>query len=198
MEFVWYWFSSSQLYYLKSMCYFKCNQTVFLYFCDLTFSKFVYISQNISQSWTCNRQLFVCIPWKSALQDTWWVWFRQYQQWCINFVFGRVNVLFLGYVWIYYSAVTSLKFLGAKMLNFRQITLFCLGYHLSKHKMTIYAKNLGGMAPRTTPGYAYDLSTRVRNVVSKHGCDAVSESSWRLFGWVGFLRSPVVGVRFFI
>ena len=27
--------SSSQLYNLKSMCYFKCNETVFLYYCDL-------------------------------------------------------------------------------------------------------------------------------------------------------------------
>ena len=78
--------SSSQLYNLKSMCYFKCNETVSLYYCDLNFSKFVYISQNIIQSWTCNRQRLVCIPWKrTAPQDTWWVWFRQRQQWCINF-----------------------------------------------------------------------------------------------------------------
>ena len=69
--------SLSQLYNLKSMCYFKCNETVFLYYCDLNFSKFIYISQNIIQSWTCNRQRFVCIPWKrTALQDTWRVWFR--------------------------------------------------------------------------------------------------------------------------
>jgi len=68
--------SSSQLYNLKSMCYFKCNETVSLYYCDLNFSKFVYISQNIIQSWTCNRQRFVCIPWKrTAPQDT-CVWSR--------------------------------------------------------------------------------------------------------------------------
>jgi len=42
--------SLSQLYNLKSMCYFKCNETVFLYYCDLNFSKFIYISQNIIQS----------------------------------------------------------------------------------------------------------------------------------------------------
>ena len=92
--------SSSQLCNLKSMCYFKCNETVFLFYWDLNFSKFVYISQNIIQSWTCNRQRFVCIPYKrNAPQDTCWMWFRQCQQWCINFIFGRVNVLFLGYVW---------------------------------------------------------------------------------------------------
>jgi len=108
---------SSHLYNLKSMCYFKCNETAFLYYCDLNFSKFVYISQKIIQSWTCKRQRFVCIPWKrTAPQDTWWVWFRQYQQWCINFTFGRVNVLFLGYVWIYQSGVASLKFFGVKCL----------------------------------------------------------------------------------
>jgi len=141
--------SSSQLYNLKSKCYFKCNETVFLYYCDLNFSKFVYISQNIIQSWTCNRQRFVFIPWKrTAPQDTWWMWFRQRQQWCINFVFGRVNVLFLGYVWIYHSGVASLKFWGGKIFNFRQITLFCMGYHLSRHKMTIYAKHFGGHGPQ--------------------------------------------------
>jgi len=30
------------------------------------------------------------------------------------------------------------KFMGAKMFDFRGITLFCLGYRLSKHKMTIF------------------------------------------------------------
>jgi len=30
------------------------------------------------------------------------------------------------------------------MFDFRRITLFCLGYRLSKHKMTICSKNLGG------------------------------------------------------
>jgi len=36
---------------------------------------------------------------------------------------------------------------GAKMFDFRRITLFCLGYRLPKHKMTIYAKNVVGYAP---------------------------------------------------
>jgi len=34
------------------------------------------------------------------------------------------------------------------MFDFRRITLFCLGYHLSKHKITVHAKNFGrGIAP---------------------------------------------------
>jgi len=41
------------------------------------------------------------------------------------------------------------------MFDFRRVTIFCLGCHLSKHKMTIYAKNIaGGMvswAPLATP-----------------------------------------------
>ena len=37
---------------------------------------------------------------------------------------------------------------GAKMCDFRRITLFCLENRLSKHKMTIFSKTLGGtMAP---------------------------------------------------
>ena len=40
------------------------------------------------------------------------------------------------------------------MVDFRRITPFCLGYRLSKHKMTIFLKNfLGAMA---LPGYAYE------------------------------------------
>jgi len=33
------------------------------------------------------------------------------------------------------------------MLDFRRITLFCLEEHLSKHKMTIFSKNLWGHVP---------------------------------------------------
>jgi len=32
------------------------------------------------------------------------------------------------------------------MFDFRQITLFCLEKHFSKHKMTMFSKNLGAMA----------------------------------------------------
>jgi len=37
------------------------------------------------------------------------------------------------------------------MSNFRRITLFCLEKRLSKHKMTVFSKNLEGACP---PGYA--------------------------------------------
>jgi len=33
------------------------------------------------------------------------------------------------------------------MFDFRLATAFCLGYHLSKHKMTVYFQLLGGMPP---------------------------------------------------
>jgi len=33
---------------------------------------------------------------------------------------------------------------GGEMFDFRRITLFCLEKRLSKHKMTIFSKNLGG------------------------------------------------------
>jgi len=40
------------------------------------------------------------------------------------------------------------NFWGAKMFDFRRITLFWLEKRLSKHKMTMFSKNLGvGMAP---------------------------------------------------
>jgi len=37
--------------------------------------------------------------------------------------------------------------LGVQKFDFRRVTVFCLGYRPSKHKMTRYAKNLGVMAP---------------------------------------------------
>jgi len=44
---------------------------------------------------------------------------------------------------------------GAKMFDFRRMALFCLGYRLSKHKMTIYAKNFGWAWPLGPRGYTY-------------------------------------------
>jgi len=42
------------------------------------------------------------------------------------------------------------------MFDFRRIPLFCVEKRLSKHKMTIFSKNLGeAMAPLASPGYAY-------------------------------------------
>jgi len=42
------------------------------------------------------------------------------------------------------------------MFDNRRITLFCLEKRLSKHKMTVFSKYLGGMAPLAPPGYTYD------------------------------------------
>jgi len=47
------------------------------------------------------------------------------------------------------------EFGGAKMFDFRRITLFCLEKRLSKHKITMFPKNLGGPWPLwPPPGYA--------------------------------------------
>jgi len=47
------------------------------------------------------------------------------------------------------------EIMGAKMFYFRRMALFCLEKRLSKHKMTIFSKHWGGMAPFAPPGYAY-------------------------------------------
>jgi len=54
------------------------------------------------------------------------------------------------------SSVASSKILGAKMFDFMRITLYCLGYCLSKHKKTICSKNFLGAWPLCSPGYAYE------------------------------------------
>ena len=56
-----------------------------------------------------------------------------------------------------------------KMLDFRQITLFCLGYRLAKHNMTIRSENLGSsrpLQPHLVVGIslAFDKIVRWRNV----------------------------------
>jgi len=43
------------------------------------------------------------------------------------------------------------KFGGAKMLDFRQITLFCFGYRLFKHKMIICFENFGAAIAPEAP-----------------------------------------------
>jgi len=46
------------------------------------------------------------------------------------------------------SNVASSKCWGAKSFDVRRMTLFCLGYRLSKHKMTICSKHfVGGHSP---------------------------------------------------
>jgi len=49
------------------------------------------------------------------------------------------------------SSVASPKIGGAKMFDFRRITLFCLEKRLSKHKMTMFSKNVGGEWPLWPP-----------------------------------------------
>jgi len=53
------------------------------------------------------------------------------------------------------SGVACPKVWEGKMFDFRRITLFCLEKRLLKHKMTMFSKNLGGMASFAPPGYAY-------------------------------------------
>jgi len=45
------------------------------------------------------------------------------------------------------NGVASRKIEGGKNFNFRRATVFCLGYRLSKHEITRYAKIWGVMAP---------------------------------------------------
>jgi len=47
------------------------------------------------------------------------------------------------------------NFGGAKMFDFRRITLFCMEKRLSKHKKTIFSKQLWGYGPFVPPGYTY-------------------------------------------
>jgi len=47
---------------------------------------------------------------------------------------------------------------GAKMCDFRRITLLCLENRLSKHRTTIFFKNVGGHGPSDPAGYAYASS----------------------------------------
>jgi len=60
------------------------------------------------------------------------------------------------------SGVASPKILvGGQMFDCRRIILFCLEKRLSKHKMTIFSKNLGGStAPLAPPGYAFGQDCR--------------------------------------
>jgi len=55
-------------------------------------------------------------------------------------------------LWLRFSGVASPKLWGDKMFDFRQITLFCWEKRLSKHKMTMFSKNLGvGHGPFDPP-----------------------------------------------
>jgi len=47
------------------------------------------------------------------------------------------------------------KIWGAEMFDIRRARVFCLGPRFSEHKMTRYAKNIGGHCP-LGPSGAYD------------------------------------------
>jgi len=53
------------------------------------------------------------------------------------------------------SGVASPKFWGPKLLTLRRSTVFCLWHCFSKHKITRYAKCLGGHGPLAPLGCAY-------------------------------------------
>ena len=53
------------------------------------------------------------------------------------------------------------------MLDFRQITLFCLEKRLSKHKMTIFSKSLAGAWPLwPLPSYAYESQHQISHKIT--------------------------------
>jgi len=87
---------------------------------------------------------------------------------------------------IYTIGVASPKIWGvknigvAKMFAFRRITLFCLEKCLSKHKMTIFSKTLGGMAPLAPPGYVYVHTSGSQPGVSEHPgvYENISRGAW--------------------
>jgi len=56
------------------------------------------------------------------------------------------------------------------MFDLKRTTLFCLGYHFSKQKMSIYAKNLGAHGPLAPwpPGYVYERSSVQRSRIVHH------------------------------
>jgi len=59
---------------------------------------------------------------------------------------------------------------GAKMFDFRRITLFCLEKRFSKNKLLYFLKIWGDMAPLIPPVYAYDSIPPV----AKIHCNALS------------------------
>jgi len=64
---------------------------------------------------------------------------------------------------------------GVKRFDFRRITLFCLEKRLSKHKMTIFSKNLGGPWPLWPPWLRlWRLSLTILHQVPKPRQDHLS------------------------
>jgi len=68
----------------------------------------------------------------------------------------------------WYSGVANPKIGGGKMFDFRQITLFCLEKCLSKHKISVFSENLGGMAPLLPTWLRLCSDKKNSNVVDKN------------------------------
>jgi len=82
-------------------------------------------------------------------------------------ILGEERLSGLAQMQLHRSGVVSPKIWeGAKMVDFRRITLFCLEKHLSKHKMAIFSKNFGGMAP-LSPHWLRLCSTVLRCQIQK-------------------------------
>jgi len=60
------------------------------------------------------------------------------------------------------SGVASPRIWGGQMFDFRRITLFCLEKRFFKHKMTMFSKIWGVMAPLAPPVYAYGTHSSFR------------------------------------
>ena len=93
------------------------------------------------------------------------------------FTHGRIMFWILNYASSWWQWRSQPKnFGGAKMFDYRRITLSCLEKRLSKHKITIYSKNFGGsMAPLAPTVYAYGWWYRLSSLLSrdwKLGCSA--------------------------
>ena len=80
-----------------------------------------------------------------------WILFAKWSIWQISsivFFFCIGNAKYPYYISAMATvARPALNICGAKMFDFRRVTVFCLGCRLPKHEMTIHAKNSGGIAP---------------------------------------------------
>ena len=81
-------------------------------------------------------------------------WTDQFQL-CLSFCIVRLNIYILFVHWQQWCSQPKI-FWRVKMFDFRPVTIFCLGCHLSEHEMTIYAKNIAGAWHPGPPDYAYD------------------------------------------
>jgi len=87
------------------------------------------------------------------------------------------------------SGVASPKIGGVKMIDFRRITLFCVEKRISKHKMTIFSKNLGDHGPFRPPSLATPM---VVGGFNAPGDSAKESSHLPMHGIFAFLLLPTL------